>query len=69
VFLERRRENEGAGMGEIRNAYKFLIRTLEGEDHFGYLGVDESLIFKCILKKWDIRESIGFISFRIGTSG
>jgi len=56
-------------MGEIRNAYKFLIRTLEGEDHFGYLGVDESLIFKCILKKWDIRESIGFISFRIGTSG
>jgi hypothetical protein len=39
-----------AYMGEVRNAYKILVRSLKGRDHSGDLGVDGRIILIWILR-------------------
>jgi hypothetical protein len=38
-------------MGEMRNAYKILVRKLKGRDHWEDLGVDGKIISEWILGK------------------
>ena len=42
-----------ARMGDIRGAYRVLVRDLRERDHLEGLGVDERIILKLIFKKWD----------------
>jgi hypothetical protein len=48
-------------MGEIRNAYKILVRKPEGNDYFGDMRVDGRQILKWILKKQSVSLWTGFI--------
>jgi len=58
-----------ACMGDRRSAYRVLVGKPEGKDHLENINVDESIILKCILKKWDGKAWTGLIWFRIGTGG
>jgi hypothetical protein len=45
-------------MGEMRNAYKILVRKSEGKRPLADLGVDGRIILKSILEKQDARVCI-----------
>jgi len=40
-------------------AYRVWWRSLKERDHVEDVGIDESIILKCTLKKWDKREWTG----------
>jgi hypothetical protein len=40
-----------AYMGEMRTAYRILVRIYEGRGHLGTRTIDERIILECILKK------------------
>jgi len=42
-------------MGKDRNVYRIWFGNLTLGDHLEYLGVDETIILKWILRKWDGR--------------
>ena len=42
-------------MGKNRNVYRVWLGNLNLRDHLEDVGVDESIILKWILKKWDGR--------------
>jgi hypothetical protein len=42
-------------MGEMRNAYKILVRKPEGKNHPEDLSTDGRIILKGILGKWGVR--------------
>jgi hypothetical protein len=48
---------------------KFRFGKLKGRNHLEDLGTDGRIISKWILKKQGVKVWIGFISFRIWTSG
>jgi hypothetical protein len=56
-------------MAKMRNAYRILFVNLSGSDNLGDIDVDENVVLKWILYKWDMRMWIGFIWLRIGTNG
>jgi hypothetical protein len=58
-----------ARMGEMKNAYKILIRKSEGRDHAEDLGVVGRLIFDWISGIEGGKMWTGFIGLRIGISG
>jgi hypothetical protein len=41
----------GINMGEMKNAYKILVRKHEGKRPFEDLGIDQTIILKQILEK------------------
>jgi hypothetical protein len=43
-----------ARTGDRRSAYRVLVGRSEGRKHLEDLGVDGSIILKCILNKWDV---------------
>jgi len=45
-----------------------LLGKPEGEDYIEYLRIEETIILKCILKKYTGRVRAGFIWLRMGTS-
>jgi hypothetical protein len=63
-------EEHVARMGEMRNAYKILVRKPEAKRALGEdLDLDGSIILKWILGKYGWRVWTGFIWLRIGTGG
>jgi hypothetical protein len=46
-----RRAGHVAHIGQIRNAYKFLVRKSQGTDHLEDLGIDRRIIPEWILGK------------------
>jgi hypothetical protein len=55
-------------MGDMRNAYGTLVRKPEATILLGrylYMG---GIIFKSVLKKWNVRAWCRFSGFRINTS-
>jgi hypothetical protein len=58
-----------ARKGKNIYAYRILAQKPEGKDHLEDVGVDERIMLKFILNKWDGRLRTGLIWFRIGTSG
>jgi hypothetical protein len=54
-------------MGDKRNAYRGLVGKLEGKNHLEDLGLDERIILKWTLKKWNVSVLTALIS--TGTSG
>jgi len=56
----------GARVGEMRNAYKSLVRKLKERDHAEDLGVDVRIILEWILGKQGREGWTGFIWLRIG---
>jgi hypothetical protein len=41
-------------MGERRSVYRVLVGKPEGKRPFGDLGVDESIILRWIIRKWNV---------------
>ena len=41
-------------MGERRVAYRVLVGKPEGKDHFGDPVLNERIILRWILRKWDV---------------
>jgi hypothetical protein len=48
---------------------RVLLENMKERDNLKYLAVDGRIIFKCILKKLDLRGWNGFLMLMIGTSG
>jgi hypothetical protein len=42
------------GVGEMRNAYRILVKILKGNDHMEDVAVVRRVILKCILKEWGL---------------
>jgi hypothetical protein len=57
-----------ACMGERRVVYRGLMGNLRERDHLENPGVDERIILRWIMRKWD-REWTGSIWLRIRTGG
>ena len=61
--------DRAASTGERRRLYRVLVRKSEGRYHFEDLGVDERVILRRIIRKWDEGRWIGSSWLRIGTGG
>jgi len=49
-------------VGQVRNAYKFLVGKSERRDTLGSLGTDERIILKWVIMKQDTRLWTGLVS-------
>jgi len=58
-----------AFMGEERGAYRVLVGTPEGKNHWGDLGIDGWIILGWISRRWDVSMWTGLGWPRIGTGG
>jgi hypothetical protein len=58
-----------AQIGEVRNAYKIVVKKVKGRDDLEDLGIDGKIILERILGKYGGKDWTGFIWLRIGTSG
>jgi hypothetical protein len=56
-------------MGRAEAYTGFWWGNLRERDHLEDLGVDERIILRCIVRKWDVSAWMGLIWFRIGTDG
>jgi hypothetical protein len=57
-----------ACMGIIRSVYTFRLASMKGRNyHLQEQGVDERIILKWILEKWNLRMLTGLTWIRIGT--
>jgi hypothetical protein len=54
---------------QLRCVYKIFVRSPEGRDNMGELGVGGKVILKWVLRKHDVNIFIRFIWFRIQSSG
>jgi hypothetical protein len=48
-------EGRATLMEGMRKWYKIVFANLNGENHFGDLGIDVMIILKCILHKYVLR--------------
>jgi hypothetical protein len=55
--------------GEGRVVYRVLVRKQWERDHWGDPGVDETIILKWTVRKWDLGLWTGLSWFRIETGG
>jgi hypothetical protein len=58
-----------ANMGERRGSYRVFVGRPEGKNHLENLGIDEGIILKWILKKWDWEAWTALIWLRTVTGG
>jgi len=58
-----------ARVGRGETCTEFWWRNLREREHWGNPGVDGMIIFRWILRKWDVVLWTGSIWFRIGTGG
>ena len=49
--------------GEKRNSCRILASKCKGKRLVGYLDIDDGMIQKCILGRWDERKLTGFVWF------
>jgi hypothetical protein len=56
-------------MGDRKDAYRGWCGNLKERDGLEDLGIDGTIILKCILKKWNWKAWTGFVWLRIGTGG
>jgi len=54
-------------MGERRGIYMVLVGKPEGKNHLRDPGVNGRIIFRWVLRKWDVGLWIGSSWLRIGT--
>ena len=58
-----------ARMEEERDVHKVLVGKPEGKSHWGDQDVDERIILRWILRKWEGVVGTGWGWIRIGTGG
>jgi hypothetical protein len=58
-----------ANMGDRRGAYRVFVGRSKGKNHLENLGIDEGIILKWILKKWDWEVWTALIWLRTETGG
>jgi hypothetical protein len=56
-------------MGERIGVYRVWVGKPEGRNHLEEPGVNERIILRWIVRKWDFGEWTGSSCFRIGTGG
>jgi len=58
-----------AHMGERRGVHRILVGKPEGKSHLEDPGIEGRIILSWIFRKWNVRAWVGFIWFKVGTSG
>jgi hypothetical protein len=56
-------------IGERRGVCRVFVRKVRERDHLGDPGVDERVIIRWIVRKWDVGLWTGSSWLRIGTGG